>query len=374
MPSHLSGLGSGAVCSVYLRYLHPRDVVKAAFINLQHGQRQDDLLALRMEEKRVNKRMQECVVFRSEAFSCEVYCVKRFVKVTSASPPTDLFNIAENNLSEQINEEAGGNEAGVPTPRVPHGHGTMDEAIRIVRAAGLDVDDDNEPAPENIPPATINNEQLNNPSAAWGWSGFCERRMSQATNGRARLNGLSGVGLACVGILTMWQTFAPIAFFQEVILKAINQNITGYPVSWGEFLRWLGLWYLMASEFGNGGRRDYWSMSPIDRFDGAPFRLDDLMSRKRFESILKAIRLTDKEPPVYKDRFCEIRELLASFNNRMKDVFVCGYLSCLDESMSAWTNQYSCPGWMFVPRKPHPMGNEYHTICCALSCRMPVDN
>jgi hypothetical protein len=24
-----------------------------------------------------------------------------------------------------------------------------------------------------------------------------------------------------------------------------------------------------------------------------------------------------------------------------------------------------CPGWMFVPRKPHLFGNEYHYICCA---------
>ncbi len=29
--------------------------------------------------------------------------------------------------------------------------------------------------------------------------------------------------------------------------------------------------------------------------------------------------------------------------------------------MSPWTNKY-CPGYMFVPRKPHPFGNKYHTI------------
>ena len=26
-----------------------------------------------------------------------------------------------------------------------------------------------------------------------------------------------------------------------------------------------------------------------------------------------------------------------------------------------------CPGWMYVPRKPHHFGNEYHTICCGYS-------
>jgi hypothetical protein len=28
---------------------------------------------------------------------------------------------------------------------------------------------------------------------------------------------------------------------------------------------------------------------------------------------------------------------------------------------------WTCPGWMFVPRKPHPMENEYHSICCGVS-------
>ena len=44
-----------------------------------------------------------------------------------------------------------------------------------------------------------------------------------------------------------------------------------------------------------------------------------------------------------------------------------GGVCCLDESMSIWTNRWTCPGWVFCPRKPHPFGNEYHTICCALS-------
>ena len=31
------------------------------------------------------------------------------------------------------------------------------------------------------------------------------------------------------------------------------------------------------------------------------------------------------------------------------------------------TRKYSCPGWMFMRRKPWPFGNEYHTVCCSLS-------
>lgn len=50
----------------------------------------------------------------------------------------------------------------------------------------------------------------------------------------------------------------------------------------------------------------------------------------------------------------------------MKANFVPGWVNCLDESMSVWTNMYTCPGFMFVPHKPWPFGNEWHTICCCL--------
>jgi hypothetical protein len=51
----------------------------------------------------------------------------------------------------------------------------------------------------------------------------------------------------------------------------------------------------------------------------------------------------------------------------MKACFSPSWVSCLDKSMTVWMNMWTCPGWMFVPQKPHPMGNEYHSICCGLS-------
>ena len=51
----------------------------------------------------------------------------------------------------------------------------------------------------------------------------------------------------------------------------------------------------------------------------------------------------------------------------MKDNFIPGYMNCLDESMSMWTNKFTCPGFMLIPHKLWPFSNEYHTICCCLS-------
>ena len=59
--------------------------------------------------------------------------------------------------------------------------------------------------------------------------------------------------------------------------------------------------------------------------------------------------------------------MVEAWGVNMVETFVPGYMNCLDESMSIWTNIFTSPGFMFVPHKPWPFGNEYHTICCCTS-------
>ena len=94
------------------------------------------------------------------------------------------------------------------------------------------------------------------------------------------------------------------------------------------------------------------------------------MSLQRFEAILLALSFTNKTPPTYKDRFWEVRQIINAWNLNMTEIFTPSWVSCLDESMSPWNNCWTCPGWMFVPRKLHPFGNEYHSICCAMTMIM----
>ncbi len=56
-----------------------------------------------------------------------------------------------------------------------------------------------------------------------------------------------------------------------------------------------------------------------------------------------------------------------AWNSNMLKVFVLSWISCLDESMSYWTNIYLCPGVVFVPRTPWFLGNEWYSICCAMN-------
>ena len=122
----------------------------------------------------------------------------------------------------------------------------------------------------------------------------------------------------------------------------------------------------MATSQGSA-RREYWANDVPQMFSGAPFRLETFMSRCRFELILRNLSFTLEPPPSYKNPFHQVNELLEALHNHTAKRFSPGWVSCLDESMSVWTNRWTCPGWMFVPRKPHPMGNEYHSICCGIS-------
>ena len=54
-------------------------------------------------------------------------------------------------------------------------------------------------------------------------------------------------------------------------------------------------------------------------------------------------------------------------NQHVKDMCITSRVSCLDDFASIWTNKFTCPGCLFVPRKPHSKGNEYHNICCGES-------
>jgi hypothetical protein len=47
--------------------------------------------------------------------------------------------------------------------------------------------------------------------------------------------------------------------------------------------------------------------------------------------------------------------------------FFPSWMSCLDKSMSSWTRKWTYPGFMYIPRKPHSMGKEYHSIWCGIS-------
>jgi hypothetical protein len=352
--------GVGAQCSALKRYLHSRPIIDAKYPNATTTERLESLLAIRREKKTVNNRSQWVIIFRHDEFdNVEIYCVEKYCKVIQEGPPEAYFQY------EAPVQEAGPGvetveEHQVPTPALTN---DRSEDIATMRAMNFDIDDDNEPAPENIPAPDDQPAATTGMYSEWkGSAGVCARRKEGHRFERAKLNGANGQKSR----LELFMFFMPRTYIETVLIPATNLELPGAPLTLGEFLVFLGLWFVMATTMG-ASRKDFWDSCPPSVWTKAPFRLSSYMSQHRFENIIKALTYTNISPPVYRDKFHQIRQLLEAFSATMKEVFIPSWVSCLDESMSIWTSKWTCPGFMFVPRKPHPMGNEYHSICCGES-------
>ena len=101
-------------------------------------------------------------------------------------------------------------------------------------------------------------------------------------------------------------------------------------------------------------------------YGGAPFRLNKYISRIRFEGIFGSIRYRFQKDVGHYDGFVHMRKMEESLNLNMAEKFNPLWINVLDKIMMEWFNKYA-PGFMFIGRKPHPFGNESHTICCCLT-------
>ena len=134
------------------KYLHPTATVNFKFVNRSSGSRIKNLLAVRQEFKTVNRRNKLVVVFRHERTDDkEIYCVKRWVKVDKEGAANHFFRDeeeCEDDPHPSNSDDMGRKEE---LEKNVFGATNRSEDIAMLRGMGLDVDDDNEPSPENVP-------------------------------------------------------------------------------------------------------------------------------------------------------------------------------------------------------------------------------
>ena len=199
----------------------------------------------------------------------------------------------------------------------------------------------------------------------WGHYGFCYRKSNNLADTQATL--VNNVDTTRDDVnLQLFEWLFPCKYVEDVILTETNKVLDQQPVTYGELLHWIGLWVLISTVDGSD-RHSFWSSKSMNMYEGAPFRLGEYMTRTHFEEILSSLRYTDESPPTLLDRFWEIRWLIVAWNKNMDENFIPSWINAIDESMSKWLNKYTCPGFMFVPRKPWKFGNEYHDVGCSLS-------
>ena len=168
---------------------------------------------------------------------------------------------------------------------------------------GAMIDNDNAPAPENIPTANENTDGI---FGQWEHSGTCYRALAGGCRLKARISYLPNIKPS---LFNMFVLFFFMLFVKDVIMFTTNMCLTvngvHHKLSYGEFLQWIGIWLLMSMLHGLD-HATFWSLLEINLFQGALWQLTDLMSRKQFDAILHAIFYTNHDKPAYRDKFWEV--------------------------------------------------------------------
>ena len=237
--------------------------------------------------------------------------------------------------------------------------GTREE-IEELHRNGITVDDDNEPAPENTAPDFA--EEAVPTGGTWEKPTYCIRRAnSDFSDSAGKFKSHRWDEIVEYDELELFRMCFPEGYVRDVVIPMTNKTLTTN-MTLKEFYVWLGCLFFMACYEGVPDRDLWWSTKNIDMFDGAPFRLNAYMTKKRFKEITASIQYTDQDAPLlFVDRFHEVRQMIYAFNQHYEQEYTPSWLNCVDESMNSWLNKFA-PGFMTLPRKPHPFGNEYHSI------------
>ena len=315
----------GVKATVLVSCLHPKDKVTQAYPNSTKDERSVEIVVLDRGSRPIRHESKLVVVFNhpphgdlQEGFEC--WTIQRFVKVVSEGNEEDLFDVpvvatAQEQAQQPSNENTDGNN-NTNNNNDDEQQDMPDELHRIVVATTMSgttvqgddlaivsnlvdgnmIDDDNAPAPENIPTPNENTDGI---FGEWEHSGSCFRAMAGGRHLKARISYPPHIRPS---LFNLFELFFFTPFVKNVIIPQTNNHLEAngfhHDLSYGEFLWWIGVWLLMSTLHGPD-RAAFWSLTDINRFHGAPWRLGDLMSRKRFDAILRSIFYTDQEKPAY---------------------------------------------------------------------------
>jgi hypothetical protein len=160
----------------------------------------------------------------------------------------------------------------------------------------------------------------------------------------------------------------------ELFAKLITENgrrlfddYKGWHVSPGEVITMLGVFVYFGC-YPEESRDAYWNTHvPEDQVGvNHDFAAKYGVSLRRFQRFMQCFCLPEYPDTQDTDTFVKIRRFADLCNANIKQHFECSWIATVDESMAKWVGQ-GMPGWMFVARKPRPMGRETHTICCGES-------
>lgn len=157
--------------------------------------------------------------------------------------------------------------------------------------------------------------------------------------------------------------FLPLQHMHRIVM---NINIRARIVSSGwsdltfnEYMMWIALLTVMTV-VRHSDKKAYWRQGSTHFMMNINFTL--YMSHKRFLDIMRMhVFEVYSKTEQQRDPLYQIRSTIAAFNQHMPECVTPGMYLVVDESMNQWLGT-GMPNLKKVPRKPHPIGQEFKTL------------
>lgn len=241
-------LGQGAILRCYGRFLHPSAKIREKYPNDHKDVAIQNLTSLRLEMKMVDRRTRLCVVMEHADFSVNLYASVHKVKLVQEGPANLRFVVAQPTQNALILEEAVAADADGNDQQLDTVAGMIQISQNMTDSA---IDDDNEPAPENEPSSAADNSTPI--FGSWG-GGTIDPRAGTRESGPS-LKSIDDTKYRDQTPLSLFLLFFPQYYIRDVIISSSNAADEGLHLTYGDFLRWLGLWFLFAC-FNTSNRDD----------------------------------------------------------------------------------------------------------------------
>ena len=273
--------GVGAKASILLSALHPQAIVdvKHPRGSRKNNERLLDCLMMEQIERKIKGVTKPCILVKHEDYGDDLlYCAERYAVCTSEGPEDDYFpeqapkpadlpiwngDDDDNNDEDETNDD------------IIYNSRNNAEDIAQVRDAGFLVDDDNDPAPENIPaPDVVEEAPKENGlplDQEWGWDNTCNRQKKGHHHSDAKINDHSKQDLIDLGFLEVFWLMFPVVYFQLSVVRFTSQTLQAEghdKTSLGELTRFLGCIFFMACTSGFA-KEAFWSSKPVSMMEGA---------------------------------------------------------------------------------------------------------
>ena len=241
------------------------------------------------------------LVFPNQQF----YTAKQYIHMTKESTVDSLFVLAEaifpaagaggiGALAVGGNNRTDGVESNdAPNLRSVRILNLSQEDMAELLRQGIAIDDDKYPAPDNVPRQGETNAGTGN----WRREGIIfHRKSGNLQNYFASFRHYSRDSALHMSPLQLLLIMFPEEYIEKVLIHNTNKDMS-VPMDHQDCIKWVVCWIYISCWVGIESRQDWWSTTTTLMAKGAPFRLNIIMSRNRFDYILGALCFTNREVP-----------------------------------------------------------------------------